>query len=386
MDKNPIIIIGAGPAGLMAAQVLATTGHDVHVYEQNKAAARKFLVAGDGGFNLTHSEPYDSFVGKYTTNQLRPIIQGFDNNSTREWLADIGIPTYIGSSGKVFPERQVKPIHVLQAWLKRLEELDVKIFYQHRFVDFDDKQVYLDVKGESVVVRYKKLVLGLGGGSWRKTGSDACWISLMQAKRIEVKELEAANSGYNTAESWPDLEGQVLKNISVRYNDSVRLGEIVFTKYGIEGSPLYYMNRFTREKEFPINLYLDLKPNISLETIISKLNRKGNIGALLKEGLNLSKTAVNLLRKVDKSVFTNRAALAAVIKNYPIAVVGLRPIDEVISTAGGVSFEELDENLALYKYPKVHCVGEMVDWEAPTGGYLLQACFSMGAWVGKALG
>lgn len=385
MDHNPFIVIGAGPAGLMAAQYLAIRGHKVHVYEQNKATARKFLVAGDGGFNLTHSEPIDHFVEKYDAQQIKEIVRSFDNQSTRDWLSTIGIPTYIGSSGKVFPERQVKPIHVLKAWLQYLQKLGVIFFYQYQFVDFDKDYVYLNHKDEQLRRPYQKLVLGLGGGSWAKTGSDASWVGILEDRGVQIRPLQSANSGYNTLDDWSALEGQVLKNIAVRYGEEVRLGEIVFTQYGIEGSPLYYMNRFTRKDVFPIDLYLDLKPNLTENTISGKLRVGGSVTHLLKEKLNLSKTAINLLKSTEKTIFMNPVALARLIKCFPIRVVGLRPIDEVISTAGGVSFDELDENLALHKYPNVHCVGEMLDWEAPTGGYLLQACFSTGAWVGRAL-
>lgn len=385
MGKNPIIIIGAGPAGLMAAQYLASLGYEVQVYEQNKAAARKFLVAGDGGFNLTHSEPIEDFVHRYDAPILREIVRTYDNQATIAWLTQIGIPTYIGSSGKIFPEKHIKPIQVLQAWLAHLKQLGVSIFYQHQFVDFDKDYVYLSHQGEVFSQKYEQLILGLGGASWKKTGSDGTWLPIFEQKGIQVTPLEAANSGYNTAEDWNDLEGQVLKNIQIRYEEHTKLGEIVFTSYGIEGSPLYYMNRFTRGHEFPVDLLIDLKPSTSKDFIMEQLARGGNIGAILKDKLKLSKTAIALLRRLDKSVFTNPIELAAAIKGYPIRTMGLRPIDEVISTAGGVSFETLDDNLAMLQFPNVYCVGEMLDWEAPTGGYLLQGCFSSGIWVGKAI-
>lgn len=380
-----IIIIGAGPAGLMAAQHLATHGHEVHVYEQNKAAARKFLVAGDGGFNLTHSEPVDTFVERYDAPEIKDMVRVFDNEATVSWLSSIGIPTYAGSSGKVFPVRPIKPIQVLQAWLKKLQELGVSIFYQHRFVDFDADYVYVEHKGEVFPKKYDKLILGLGGGSWQKTGSDASWIPVFEEKGIEIAALASANSGYNTTEDWSDLEGQVLKNITISHQEQTKAGEIVFTSYGIEGSPLYYMNRFTRGQAFPLTLYIDLKTDLSEEEVAQRLSSAGNMTTLLKAKLKLSKTTMLMLRKLDKKTFTNPIALAQAIKNYPIQVTGLRPIDEVISTAGGISFEELDENLALHKFPNIYCVGEMLDWEAPTGGYLLQGCFSTGALVGRRL-
>ncbi|MFD2555661.1 BaiN/RdsA family NAD(P)/FAD-dependent oxidoreductase [Sphingobacterium tabacisoli] len=385
MSRNPIVIIGAGPAGLMAAQQLAIQGYKVHVYEQNKAAARKFLVAGDGGFNLTHSEPIDAFVEKYNVAFVREIVRSFDNQATVTWLSKIGIPTYVGSSGKIFPERHIKPIQVLQAWLAYLKELEVSIFYQFQLVDFDVNNVYLRHKGEIVACRYEKLILGLGGASWKKTGSDASWASILEQKGINVTPLESANSGYNTQEDWSDIEGQALKNIQIRYKNYTKLGEIVFTSYGIEGSPLYYMNRFTRKDTFPFDLEIDLKPNMSVDSIVDRLSRVGSVVSLLKTQLKLSKTAIVLLKRLNKEVFIESRSLAMAIKRYPVHVTGLRPIEEVISTAGGVSFEELDENLALYKFPKVHCVGEMIDWEAPTGGYLLQGCFSTGAWVAKSI-
>lgn len=385
MCGNPIVIIGAGPAGLMAAQHLAVLGYEVHVYEQNKAAARKFLVAGDGGFNLTHSEPIADFVNKYDAPLIKSMVRTFDNQSTVEWLSQIGIPTYVGSSGKVFPERQIKPIQVLQAWLAHLKSLKVSIFYQHRFVDFDEEYVYLYHKGEVISKKYEKLILGLGGASWKKTGSDASWLPIFEQKGIKVEPLQAANSGYDTSVDWSEIEGQVLKNIQISFHHEKKLGEIVFTKYGVEGSPLYYMNRFTRGQVFPIDLLIDLKPNMPIDAVVDKLSYGGKIGALLKDKLKLSKTAITLLRRLEKEIFTDPVMLSKFIKEYPIQVTGLRPIDEVISTAGGVSFEELDENLALYRFPKIYCVGEMLDWEAPTGGYLLQGCFSTGVWVAKGI-
>ncbi len=385
MSRNPIVIIGSGPAGLMAAQQLAIQGYKVHVYEQNKAAARKFLVAGDGGFNLTHSESVDAFVEKYDVAFVQDIVRSFDNKATVEWLSKIGIPTYVGSSGKIFPEKHIKPIQVLQAWLAYLKELGVSVFYQFQLVDFDEANVYLSHRSEIITCKYEKLILGLGGASWKKTGSDAFWVSIFEQKGIKVKALESANSGYNTQEDWNDIEGQALKNIEIRYKNYTRLGEIVFTNYGVEGSPLYYMNRFTRKETFPLDLEIDLKPNMSVDSIAEKLSGVGSVVSLLKNKLKLSKTAIALLKRLDKDVFTEPGSLAMAIKQYPIHVTGLRPIEEVISTAGGVSFEELDKNLALYRFPNVHCVGEMIDWEAPTGGYLLQGCFSTGAWVAKSI-
>lgn len=378
MQTHPIVIIGAGPAGLMAAQRLAEAGEDVHIYEQNKAVARKFLVAGHGGFNLTHNEPIVDFILKYDKAEIQHIVQSFDNEKTVKWLENLGIETYVGSSGKIFPIKSVKPIQVLQAWLNRLRDLDVQIHTEHKFLDFTEDQVIIESKGEIIKHQFSQLILAMGGGSWQKTGSDAIWIPILADKGIIINQLEAANSGYNTSADYSDLEGQILKNIEVRFAAEKKKGEVVFTKYGIEGSPIYYLNRFTRSYSFPLDIHIDLKPNLKEDSIAEILCSSTKTSDILKNKLKFSKTALILLKKLDKETFMNPTLLAKSIKSYSITVESFRPIDEVISTAGGVCLEQLNTSLALKKFPNVSCIGEMLDWEAPTGGYLLQACFSMG--------
>lgn len=385
MCKSPIVIIGAGPSGLMAAQHLAQNGFDVHIYEQNKAAARKFLVAGHGGFNLTHNEPIELFVNRYDKSILHLIIQNFDNKATINWLQDLGIETYVGSSGKIFPVKTIKPIQVLNAWLNRLNSLGVKIFYEHKFVDFNDKTVEIEERGQRKSIPYYKLLLALGGGSWSKTGSNAKWVDILSNKGIDIIPLQAANSGYETVEDFKNIEGQNLKNITVKFNDISKKGELVFTNYGIEGSPIYYLNRFTRHTQFPYTIFIDLKPNLSEKEIITELQKQTNTTKVLKEKLNISSVALQLLKRLPKESFVSPILLSQLIKNYPITVCNFRPIDEVISTAGGVSFDAIDTSLSLKKYPNIYCIGEMLDWEAPTGGYLLQACFSLGVYTADAI-
>lgn len=385
MLEDKIIIIGAGPAGLIAAQVLAEKGFSVEIYEQNKAAARKFLVAGNGGFNLTHNEDIETFIQKYDAPEIQNIVRSFDNKKVIDWLLDLGITTYVGSSGKIFPTKNFKPIQVLKAWLDRLEQLGVVIHYEHTFIDFDENSVTLKNKEKEFKVKYSKLILAMGGGSWKKTGSDAKWIGNLKSKNIEITPLESANSGYDTDSKFHQLQGQYLKNIKVSFEENDKIGELVFTKYGIEGSPIYYLNRFTRKHDFPLIIDIDLKPNLTEAEIFEQLNGTEKISQVLKRKLKLSTTALNLLKTLNKESYTNIDNLSKTIKKFPIEILGYRPIDEVISTSGGVAFSELNNNLELYKFPNIFCAGEMVDWEAPTGGYLLQACFSTGNWVANQI-
>lgn len=385
MNKSPIIIIGAGPAGLMAAQALAEKGYRVDIYDQNKAPARKFLVAGNGGFNLTHNEDIEQFIQKYDAFEIREIVRKFDNQQVVKWLRDLGISTYVGSSGKVFPTKEIKPVQVLKAWLKRLENLGVNIYLNQRLVDFNKEEVIIESAEGQNSVRYSHLIFGMGGGSWRKTGSDAKWVEIFSQKNIKINPLQPANSGYHTAEVFSGLEGRFLKNIKISFNDHHKIGELVFTHYGIEGAAVYFMNRWTRSLEFPQYLYLDLKPQWSVFEIFEHLNSDRNINAVLKKKLKLSATAIQLLKTLNKETYTDKEKLADIIKKFPLEITEFRPLDEVISTAGGVAFSELKSNLELKNFPNVFCVGEMLDWEAPTGGYLLQACFSSGQWVAQSI-
>ena len=385
IPDNQIIIIGAGPAGLMAAQILAEKGCKVQIFEQNKAAARKFLVAGHGGFNLTHSEELETFIQKYDAPEIRNIVKSFDNKSVVNWLSDLSITTYTGSSGKIFPTKNFKPIQVLKAWLDRLEQLGVTIHYDHTFIDFTADAVTLRNREKEITVQYSKLILAMGGGSWKKTGSDAQWVDILKSKNITITPLASANSGYNTDSRFHQLQGQYLKNIKISFDGNDKIGEVVFTKYGIEGSPVYYLNRFTRPHQFPLTLEIDLKPRLTEAEISEQLSKADKISPILKRQLKLSTTAINLLKTLDKENYTNNKKLPGMIKRFSIEVLSLRPIDEVISTAGGVAFSALNSKLELKDYPNVFCAGEMIDWEAPTGGYLLQACFSTGFWVANEI-
>lgn len=384
----PVIVIGAGPAGLMAAQTLAESGRKVVVYEQKNAAARKFLVAGHGGFNLTHTDPYNEMLLAYSPSNIIPFIKSYSNIDTIQWLNKIGIPTFTGSSGKLFPQKGIKPIAVLQAWLVYLDNLGVKFFYRHKMVDFDNKNVIIENinDGSMQKIPFSQLILGLGGNSWKQTGSDGNWLKLFREKNITVNAFEPANAGLNTQNDFKELEGQVLKNIVLKTNDISKKGELVFSFYGIEGSPVYYLNRALRNSTFPQTIFLDLKPSYTIEGLSLKLKKNlqySNLTDSLKNGLAIKGAALSLLKMLPKEHYNDLPILIQFIKNYPIEVIGFRPIEEAISSAGGVAWHSLNEHLQLTDIANVYCIGEMLDWEAPTGGYLLQACFASGHYVAQ---
>lgn len=375
-------IVGAGPAGLMAAHQFALKGYAVSVYDHKSVPARKFLVAGQGGFNLTHSEDLELFLSRYDSPEIQTIVRAFTNQDTIHWLGSMGVETYVGSSGKIFPVKGTKPIDVLQKWLTVLKGLNVQFFFNHSLVDFDTEKLFFKTDNENIEVFYQQSVFAFGGKSWAKTGSDGNWISLFLKKGIGVKPLQPSNSGLEIIKPWQDLAGKALKNVRLFNDYGEKYGEFLITDYGIEGSAVYFMNRFIRGIHFPQSIYVDLKPNLSREKIIESLSQ-GKISEVLKKILRLEPVKLMILRSLDKVTYTDPTLLADRIKKFPIELKGFRPIDEVISTYGGVQWEELNSHLFLNKYPTIQCCGEMLDWDAPTGGYLLQACFSSGYYTAK---
>jgi len=375
-----IHIVGAGPAGLMAAHQFALKGNHVIVYDHNSAPARKFLVAGYGGFNLTHSEELELFLSRYDSFEIRNIVRQFSNQNTIQWLQSIGIPTYIGTSGKIFPKKGIKPIEVLQKWLAALKEFNVEFRFNYHLTDFDLEKLVFAMRGEFVEVPYSRAIFAFGGKSWSKTGSDGKWFSLFQKKNIGLKALEPSNSGLEMDEPWLNFAGKPLKNIRLFNDKEEKYGELMFTDYGIEGSAVYFMNRFVRHKPFPQAIYIDLKPNLTLLQITQALS-SGKTTEVLKNKVKLDPIKLGLLKSLDKASYTNPEILAERIKKFPVLVRGFRPLDEVISTYGGVAWDELNSQLFLKKFPAIQCCGEMLNWDAPTGGYLLQACFASGYYV-----
>lgn len=380
-------IVGMGPAGLMAGSQLAKAGYEVHFYDHKKAGGRKFLVAGNGGFNLTHSEGIISFIEKYDKVLIQQAIKEFDNNDWRVFLEkEIKVPTFIGSSGKIFPEKGIKPITVLYNWLNYLIHYGATFHYEHSLLYFDSNSITLKYQGETIKQEFDYVIIALGGGSWKTTGSTAEWVDLFKSKKIDCVPLEASNSGFeiNGWEKFKEIEGQTIKNVVVSHGEVAKEGDIVISSYGLEGTPIYYMNRSFRNNPKEA-LKIDLKPTKAIEEIKTVLATSKNFTEGLRK-LKLSKGTIQFLKLfLSKEVFTSMEDLANSIKNLQITPQSLRPIDEVISTVGGVSMNEINSNFELKKIKDVYICGEMLDWDAPTGGYLIQACVASGNKVAQSI-
>ena len=387
-----VAIIGGGPAGLMAAEVLAQGGVQVDLYDAMPSVGRKFLLAGVGGMNITHSEAKPAFISRYGARQheLTELLQDFDADALRAWIHALGIDTFVGTSGRVFPA-DMKAAPLLRAWLKRLRELGVQIHTRHRWLGWDAQGALLisSPTGEQTV-HADATLLALGGGSWARLGSDAAWVSLLQDRGVAITPLQASNCGFDVAAWSPFLRdkfaGAPLKNVSLNLpNQAPRLGEFVLTASGIEGSLVYALSAGIREtinQHGSAIVHLDLLPQTPLSKLQTALNKARGSQSMAKHlhrqaGIDGVKAA--LLRELASAeCFNDPAQLAVAIKTLPITLRQPRPLDEAISTAGGVPFEQLDKNLMLKQLPNTFCAGEMLDWEAPTGGYLLTACFASG--------
>ena len=384
METQTIHIVGTGPAALMAGTQFALRGFKVIFFDQKPAPARKFLVAGHGGFNLTHSESIESFVEKYNQELIQDVVRTYTNKDFIRFLKDIGIETYIGSSGKIFPIKGIKPIQVLQAWIDFLTNLKAEFYYSHQLIDFSQDTLHFRIANEIITINYQKAILALGGGSWKKTGSTGEWLELFQSKGIECIDFEASNSGFIIA-NWDknhQFEGEIIKNCLVKLNGIEKFGEVVLTAYGLEGSPIYFLNKAYRIHR-KSDLIIDFKPTKSL-TEIKVILEKSKTNSEGLKNLKLSKSVQQFIKQnTSKEEFSDKSKLAKVIKNFNFSIDSLRPIDEVISTIGGVSLNAINSNFSLKAYPSIFVCGEMLNWDAPTGGYLIQACVSMGYCVGN---
>lgn len=396
MDKTAAIV-GGGPAGLMAAEVISARGVKVNVYDSMPSVGRKFLMAGKSGLNITHSEPFEDFASRYGQRrpQIEPMLKAFGADQLRAWVHSFGIETFVGTSGRVFPVG-MKASPLLRAWLTRLNASNVTFHLRHKLTAIlpDGSLRFLAPDGE-VTVKADAVVLALGGGSWRRLGSDGAWVDWLRQAGAEVEPLRPSNCGFDVAWSQhfrEKYEGHPVKSVVLSFGDTRQQGEFIVTKEGVEGGLIYAASARMRD-EIEANgvavMRLDLKPDRTLAWLTEKLSRprgSRSLASYLEKTLGIRGVKAGLLREfVPKEDFANPERLAGFIKALPVPLVAPRPLDEAISSAGGVRFESLDERLMLRALPGVFCAGEMLDWEAPTGGYLLTACFSSGYAAGHGV-
>jgi hypothetical protein len=390
-------VIGGGPAGLIAAEALARAGVAVTVYDRMPSVGRKFLMAGRGGLNLTHSEEFERFVTRYAEAEpvLKPLIETFRPEDLRAWCEGLGQETFVGSSGRVFP-KAFKASPLLRAWLARLESLGVRFALRHHWQgwDADGSLIFTDATGGTVRARPDATILALGGGSWPRLGSDGSWTGVLETRGIAVASLRPANMGFTLA--WSEVmrsrfEGEPLKRIALTFEGVTVRGEAVVTADGLEGGAVYALSGRLRkaiERQGHATLCLDLRPDLALDALAKRLDapRKGqSASTFLRKAAGLGPLGIALLRESGPGLPVEPGVLAGLIKAVPLTLTGTKPLDRAISTAGGVPFAEVDEHLMLKRLPGVFVAGEMLDWEAPTGGYLLQATFATGLAAAKGV-
>jgi uncharacterized flavoprotein (TIGR03862 family) len=383
----------------MAAEVLARGGGRVTVYDAMPSAGRKFLMAGRGGLNLTHSEPLPAFLARYreATPRLAAAIEAFPPDALRAWSEALGQPTFVGTSGRVFP-KTFKASPLLRAWLRRLDAEGVKFAFRHRWRGWDAQgRLQFQAPDGPQVVEASATMLALGGASWPRLGSDGTWTELLAAKGVTISPLKPANSGFAVA--WSDIfrdrfEGQPLKSVVLTIAKHSARGEAIITRNGIEGGVVYVLSAELREavlRDGQAALTIALRPDLNADDLIKKLaapRGKQSLSNFLRKAANLSPVAIGLLQEVAKASGMSLASmpsadLARLINAVPIKLSGVAPIARAISSAGGIAFDELDDGYMIRRLPGVFAAGEMLDWEAPTGGYLLQASFATGAAAGK---
>lgn len=412
--STDVAIVGGGPAGLMAAEVLAGRGFQVDVFDAMPSVGRKFLLAGRGGLNLTHSEPFERFVTRFAEREsaLRPVVQAFDADAVRAWVAGLGLDTFVGTSGRVFPT-DMKAAPLLRAWLSRLRGQGVRIHTRTRWQGFETPPsegpvLLMNGPGGATRVQARATVLALGGASWSRLGSDGRWVPWLRERGVEVADLQAANCGFDVCPTAPDrpgwsehlkqrFAGQPVKPVSLSFTDvngqcHTRQGEFVLTEHGVEGSLIYAFSALIRERiarDGSATLLLNLLPAHPARAVLDEVRRPRGPRSLathLKSRLGLQGLKVSLLHELlTPDQLKDPTALAQAIQALPLTVCAPRPIDEAISTAGGVRFEAMNARLMLKAMPGVFCVGEMLDWEAPTGGYLLTACLSTARWAAEGV-
>lgn len=394
-----VAIIGGGPAGLMAAEVLSQGGVRVDLYDGMPSVGRKFLLAGVGGMNITHSEAYPAFLSRYAERapNIAPLLRAFDAEALCRWIHELGIETFVGSSGRVFPT-DMKAAPLLRAWLKRLRDSGVVIHTRHRWLGWDESgALRIDSPEGEKTLNPDATLLALGGGSWSRLGSDGAWMLPLEQRGVGLAPLQPSNCGFEV-QAWSEVmvskfAGAPLKNVAIGLNDDIpRLGECVITATGIEGSLIYALSAPIREAinvHGAATIHIDLlpgRPVDKLQSALSKPRGSRSMAKHLHSQVGIDGVKAALLRELtDAATFADPALLARAIKALPLTLVKTRPLDEAISSAGGVTFEAMDERLMLKALPGVFCAGEMLDWEAPTGGYLLTACFASGRAAGAGM-
>ena len=397
-----VAVVGGGPAGLMAAEILIQGGMQVDLYDAMPSVGRKFLLAGVGGMNLTHSEPLDAFLSRYGVRreEMAPLLEAFGPDALRAWSRGLGIETFVGSSGRIFPVG-MKAAPLLRAWLHRLREAGVRFHVRHRWQGWSgDGALRFAAPAGGLCVQADAVVLALGGGSWAKLGSDGAWVPLLAQRGVEVAPLAPSNCGFEVAGGWSEhlrsrFAGQPLKTVALRFTDAGgtvhrRKGELMLSDSGIEGSLVYALSAPLRDAiaaHGPVTVQLDLAPDKPLEQVLAEVAHPRGARSLsshLQSRAGIKGAKMALLREiVSAGQLSDPVALAHAIKSLPLTLAAPRPLDEAISSAGGVRFEALDGQLMLRALPGVFCAGEMLDWEAPTGGYLLTACFASGRAAGQ---
>ncbi|MBP1860211.1 TIGR03862 family flavoprotein [Rhizobium herbae] len=389
MTGKQIAIIGGGPAGLMAAEVLSLSGHAVTVYDAMPTFGRKFLLAGKSGLNITHSEDYQRFATRFgdASGRLRPALDAFTPEDVRTWATGLGTETFVGTSGRVFPN-VMKASPLLRAWLGRLEAQGVTLLTRHRWRGFADGGLAFETPGGPTTIRSDATLFALGGASWPRLGSDGAWTTLLRDRGVRVNDLQPANCGFDV--DWSDVfktrfAGAPLKSVTTTSDAGTFQGEFVVSRHGIEGSLVYahaaaLRDRLIRQGE--ASLIVDLSPGRSVARLAKDLARqdaKASLSNRLRKGGGLEGVKAALVRELGaQSILNDAAQLAHLIKALPIPVVRPRPIAEAISSAGGIGLHGVDDRFMLKAVPGLFAAGEMLDWEAPTGGYLLTACFATG--------
>jgi len=368
-------IIGGGPAGLRAAEIASARGVSVTLYDGKPSVGRKFLVAGKGGLNITHGEPLERFVTRYSgpPEFWQETISGFTPADLREWAADLGVETFQATSGRVYP-KALKAAPLLRRWIGRLKENGVRFEMNHRLTRIDPGFTLHFENGSTHAT--DAVLLAMGGASWPQTGSDGKWAAMLESLGVPVAPLQPANCGWEHA--WPEeilpvIEGQPLKNIHVRAAEQPAVGELMLTRYGVEGGAIYQLGAILREMAEPA-IAIDFKPTFTEEQLVRKLSHvKRDFLEAARGSWKLGDAAHALL---SRKSYEDAASLAREVKHHLLPLTRPRPIDEVISSAGGIPFSALDEDLMLRDHPGIFLAGEMIDWEAPTGGYLMQGCFA----------